>query len=383
MQQQSNMDCGVFLPIANNGWIVSETSPQYMPTFELNRQVCALSETIGFDFALSMVKFRGYGGKTEYWDYALENMSLIAALAATTTKLKLYASVACPSLHPAMAARAAATISDISGGRFGLNIVSGWNKHEYAQMGMWPSDSFYETRYDYSTEYVQVMRALWETGRTSFKGEYFELDDCFCKPTPVSRVPVVCAGQSDRGMRMAAEVGDYNFVLGSPSLEQLAQVKGRLDAASAVSGRDVGAYVLYGIIADETDQEAIDRANYYLDGTDLAAIAGFGAALESDKGSDKDATSNNRQARASQYKPPTITLPDDEGLAATIQGGCYTLMNLVGSYERIARHIDALKTQAGMAGIIMTFPDFIGDLANFGEHVLPRLKTRRPLEAVR
>ena len=58
------MDIGVFIPIGNNGWLISETSPQYMPTFALNKSVVQNAERYGFDFALSMIKLRGFGGKT-------------------------------------------------------------------------------------------------------------------------------------------------------------------------------------------------------------------------------------------------------------------------------------------------------------------------------
>ena len=75
------MDFGVFIPIANNGWIPSATSPQYMPTFDLNREIVQKAEKYGFKFALSMIKLRGYGGETEYWDYALESFTLMAGLA--------------------------------------------------------------------------------------------------------------------------------------------------------------------------------------------------------------------------------------------------------------------------------------------------------------
>jgi hypothetical protein len=44
------MELGVFIPIANNGWMISKTAPQYKPTFELNRPICQLVEEIGFDF---------------------------------------------------------------------------------------------------------------------------------------------------------------------------------------------------------------------------------------------------------------------------------------------------------------------------------------------
>jgi pyrimidine oxygenase len=45
------MDLGVFIPIANNGWLISKTSPQYNTSFALNRDVTLLAETYGFEFA--------------------------------------------------------------------------------------------------------------------------------------------------------------------------------------------------------------------------------------------------------------------------------------------------------------------------------------------
>ncbi len=65
------MDVGVFLPIGNNGWLISTTSPQYMPTFELNRDVTLAAEKYNFEFALSMIKLRGFGGPSEYWYHNL------------------------------------------------------------------------------------------------------------------------------------------------------------------------------------------------------------------------------------------------------------------------------------------------------------------------
>src|SRR5690242_2965926 len=116
------MDFGVFIPIANNGWIISETSPKYMPTFELNSEICKRAEEFGFTFALSMIKLRGWGGKTEHWDYALESFTLMAGIAAVTSKIKLYSTVATLTIPPAILARMAVTIDDIAPGRFGINI---------------------------------------------------------------------------------------------------------------------------------------------------------------------------------------------------------------------------------------------------------------------
>ena len=88
------MDVGVFIPIGNNGWLISKTSPQYKPTFDLNKEIVQKAEHYDLDFALSMIKLRGFGGQTEFWDYNLESFTLMAGLAAVTKKIKLYATAA-------------------------------------------------------------------------------------------------------------------------------------------------------------------------------------------------------------------------------------------------------------------------------------------------
>ena len=82
------MDIGVFIPIANNGWLISKTSPQYLPSFELNKTVTQRAEHYGLDFVLSMIKLRGFGGETGFWDYAHESFTLMAGLAAVTERIR-------------------------------------------------------------------------------------------------------------------------------------------------------------------------------------------------------------------------------------------------------------------------------------------------------
>ena len=208
------MDVGVFIPIANNGWLISKASPQYPPSFALNRDVTLLAEKYGFEFALSMIKLRGFGGETEFWDHALESFTLMAGIAAVTQRIKLYASSAVLTLPPAIVARMASTIDSIAPGRFGINIVSGWAEAEYSQMGVWPGKEHYERRYEYSAEYVTVMRELWENGVSDHKGTYFKMTDCKLSPRPSVMPTIVSAGQSDVGMAFAAEYADFNFCLG-------------------------------------------------------------------------------------------------------------------------------------------------------------------------
>src|SRR5438045_7022400 len=118
------MEPGVFIPIGNNGWLISTTSPQYKPSFDLNLDVVHKAERFGFDFALSMIKLHGFGGPSQFWDYNLESFTLMAGLAAATTRIRLFATCAVLTLPPPLAARMAVTLDSMSPGRFWINTSS-------------------------------------------------------------------------------------------------------------------------------------------------------------------------------------------------------------------------------------------------------------------
>ena len=353
------MDIGVFIPINNNGWIISATSPQYMPSFELNRQVVQRAESYGLDFALSMIKLHGFGGPTEFWDHGLESFTLMSALAAVTTRIRLYASVAVLTIPPAIVARMASTIDDVSGGRFGVNIVSGWHKIEYSQMGLWPGDDYFGTRYDYSTEYVQVLRQLWEDGCSDFKGSYFTMDGCQLSPRPKAPIKLVAAGQSDRGMAFASQYCDYNFAFGEGINEptKAAGTAGRLLQHASQTGRDVGSYLLYMVIAAATDEAAMAKWDHYNAGADQEALAHLLG-----KAAEDTATADTSMAATIQRSPSPIN---------------FSMGTLVGSYAHVAAMLDQVATIPGVKGIMLTFDDFITGMDAFGHSIQPLMQCRR------
>lgn len=354
------MDIGVFLPIGNNGWLISSTSPQYMPSFGLNREVTLKAERYGFEFALSMIKLRGFGGPSEYWDHNLESFTLMAGLAAVTTRIKLFASVAVLTVPPAVLARMAVTIDSISHGRFGVNIVSGWQKAEYEQMGIWPGEAHFARRYEYCSEYVQVMKDLWATGRSDFKGEFFQMTDCRVSPKPMRQIDIISAGQSNRGMRFAAEYADYNFI-SAGGINDIAQVRPhteRLVAANTAAGKSCGAMLLMMIIADETDAAAMKKWDHYVAGTDLEALAWRDAQAAADVKAEAHSTVG-RMVRSDRV--PT------------------NMLRLIGSYETIARQMDELAATPGLQGVMLTFDDFLIGMEQFGTRIQPLMKSRRHL----
>ena len=305
-----------------------------------------------------MIKLRGFGGKTEFWDYNLESFTLMAGLAAVTSKIKLFASTAIITLPPALVARMATTIDSIAPGRFGINIVTGWQEAEYSQMGLWPGNAYFGYRYDYATEYVQVMKELWSTGKSDFEGKHFHMKDCRMLPMPSGKIEIVAAGQSARGTEFAGKYADYNFVMGQginePRKYESANT-GLLDAAEK-EGRDVGAYVLFMVIMDETDELAREKWEHIKDGVDRDAVAW----MADQGGKDKNAQERNT-ARA-------ITLP--EGAVN------FNIGTMVGSYETCARMLDEAAGVEGTKGIMLTFDDFVVGVERFGERVQPLMKTR-------
>ncbi|MDJ0390042.1 pyrimidine utilization protein A [Roseomonas sp. E05] len=352
------MDVGVFIPINNNGWLISENAPQYMPSFDLNRQIVQKAEGYGLDFALSMIKLHGFGGKTAFWDHGLESFTLMAGLAAVTRRIRLFASTAVLTLPPAIVARMAVTIDSISGGRFGVNIVSGWQRTEYSQMGLWPGEEHFAKRYDYSTEYVQVMRELWAEGRSDFKGTHFQMDDCKLSPRPQAPIKVVAAGQSERGLQFAAEYADYNFCLGQGVNEpaKAAPLAARLIEAAARTGRDVGTYMLYMVIADETDEAAMAKWRHYLAGADTEALAWLGARTGEDTRADATSSAKAMVVGASPIN--------------------FNMGTLVGSYASVARMLDEAAAVPGVKGLMLTFDDFLIGLDQFGQRIQPLMRSR-------
>jgi pyrimidine oxygenase len=353
------MQIGVFIPIGNNGWLISENAPQYWPSFALNKQITLTAEKYGLDFVLSMIKLRGFGGKTEFWDHNLESFTLTAGLAAVTKRIKLFAT--CPTLviPPAIAARMASTIDSISNGRFGMNLITGWQKPEYSQMGLWPGDEYFGRRYQYVSEYIQIMRELWETGHSDFKGAFFKMDDCRLSPRPQVPMKIICAGQSDAGMAFSAEYADYNFCFGKGvnTPVAFAPTVSRLNAANAKAGRDVRAYALFMIVADETDAAARAKWEHYKEGADSEAISWLVDQSAADKSSGGD--TNVRQMA-------------DPVSAVNINMG-----TLVGSFATVARLLDEVAAVEGCDGVLLTFDDFIIGTEDFGARIQPLMKSRQ------
>ena len=340
------VELGVFMPVASNGFIFSTHAPQYLPSFDLTKQIAQLAESGPFDYLFWMGKWKGFGGKTGFWDQSLEPLTLVSAIATVTNRLRLFATINPLLFHPAVAAKIIATLDDVSGGRVGINVVTGNTLDEYEQMGMVPK-GYNEYRYDYAEEWTTVLKQLWSDDKVTFKGRFFDLVDCESEPKPKQKpYPlIVSAGTSVEGLQFGAKHSNYQFLGLRPEdirkVRELAAERGRTIKISTnvlpiVKDTDAEAEKEFALLRENLDEEALDN---------LAAS------------SDRDSPGATHK-RSSWLRAPNVI-------------GFGTGLPLMGSPETVARKMADLVRDSGIDGLQLTFVDYVRDIEHFNRVVAP------------
>jgi probable F420-dependent oxidoreductase len=170
-----------------------------------------------------------------------EAWTTLAAIAAVTERVEIGPLVASTSFHaPAMLAKHAATVDAISQGRLILGLGAGWNRREFDAFGF-----AYDRRVSRFAEALAIIAPLLREGRTTFHGEFYDIDDCVLDPRPVREggPPIMVGSNGSRMLSIALPVVDSWNVWWSiyeNSVEQFAEVKAKVDAAMP-EGRHVEA----------------------------------------------------------------------------------------------------------------------------------------------
>ena len=147
-----------------------------------------------------------------------ECFSLLAALAATVPRVRLGSLVAGNTYrHPAVLAKQAATIDQISGGRFVLGVGAGWQENEHHRYGI-PLGTVTE-RIDWFEEACQVWHGLRSEARTTFAGERYQLDEAPLVPKPAGPLPLLIGSSGQTRMaRIVARYADEWNTWSTPTL---------------------------------------------------------------------------------------------------------------------------------------------------------------------
>jgi alkanesulfonate monooxygenase SsuD/methylene tetrahydromethanopterin reductase-like flavin-dependent oxidoreductase (luciferase family) len=201
-------------------------------------QMARRAEAIGFDsiWIEDHLLFRPEGRASRgVW----EGWSVIAAIAAVTSRVEIGPLVSCMSFrNPAYLAKLADTIDEISGGRLILGVGAGWHEAEYRAFGF-PFDH----RVSRFEEGLRILHALLRDGKVDFVGRYHEVRECELQPRgPRPGGPPILIGSS--GARMLALVARYADLWNAyfPSTKNrpagVAPLRDRVDAACLDAGRD-------------------------------------------------------------------------------------------------------------------------------------------------
>ena len=320
-------------------------------------ELAKLGDEAGLDFMLPIARWKGYGGDTDFHGRSLETITWAVGLLGATKRITVFGTVHALIFNPVVAAKEMVTADHIGEGRFGVNLVVGWNEGEFEMFGVTQRE--HDARYDFAQEWLDVVKRAWsEPGSFDFAGQFLKLEGVRAHPKPCggTRPLIMNAGSSGVGQAFALRNCDAFFVATSGSRTSLAanaakvaEVKG----AARALGREIDVYTVGQVICRTSQKEAQDYYQHaIIDNADWGAIDGMLA--------NKSIT------------PQTI--PPDEYAAkrryfASLAIGGYPF---VGTPDHVAEELETIS-RAGMRGIALSFVNYLHELPYFCDEVLPRL----------
>jgi FMNH2-dependent dimethyl sulfone monooxygenase len=244
---------GYWLPVFG-GWLRNVPDEGMSATWPYIRTLVRRSEELGYDLTLiaelNLNDIKGVEAPS------MDAWSTAAAVAAVTTQLEIMVAVR-PTFHaPALLAKQAANIDQLSGGRVTLNVVSSWWAEEAKMYGV--QFDQHDDRYARTSEWLDVVDGLWKQPRFSFAGKYYNVANTVLEPKPLSR-PRPClyaGGESEAAKELIAAKCDAYLMHGDPPERVAAKIadlrarRGKHDLPPMKFG--VAAYA----IVRDTDREA-------------------------------------------------------------------------------------------------------------------------------
>jgi alkanesulfonate monooxygenase SsuD/methylene tetrahydromethanopterin reductase-like flavin-dependent oxidoreductase (luciferase family) len=346
----------------NGGGAISLAEGTVEATWPESKRIALAAERANIEAVIPLGRWGPYPGTT-IGRKAFETLSWAAAVAAVTEVIDVFATVHTFSIHPVRLAKTIATIDEISGGRFGINLVTGWVEGEFKMFGL---DALpHDERYDYADELVSAIKRLaHEDAPVDFAGRYFRFLDGHTEPKPLQRpFPVVMsAANSPRGRSFAMEHADMSFINydnAEHAAELAAQTK--RDALERF-GREIKVWSACHIVCADTQREAEEYFDYCVRvkgdraGAEVLVREILGG-VRSDVGSRTDAAPR-------EHDRATLEAFIDSFIAGW--GG----VPLVGSPEHIVERLQEIS-DAGIDGLTVSWFDYDAGIETFRTRILP------------
>jgi len=359
MQGGNALKIGLFGANCSSGRAVTKVPERWSGTWPDNLRLVQMADEAGIDFMLPIGRWKGYGGDTGYQEATLETVTWACGLLSATKHITVFGTVHAPLFHPIIAAKQMATADHIGEGRFGLNIVVGWNEGEFEMFGVEQRE--HARRYEYAQEWIDAIKRMWAPNDSpsddfDFDGEFIKLKKVRAKPKPYGGTqPVIMnAGASPVGRAFAVKNCDAFFMQSSrTSVSETAQRVASVKAEAAALGREIGVFTVGVITCRPTMQEAEAYHHHVVvDQADWSAVD---------------------QLLALRKITPETT-PHDEFMrqrAAFAHGN--SGVPIVGDPDHIAEKLIELS-RAGLSGIAVSLVNYADELPFFCDEVMPRLQ---------
>lgn len=242
------IDLGYWTPVYGGFLRNVREEGRMAATWEYIREVSVKADRLGFHTTLVPELYLNDRKGVEA--PSLEAWSLSAAILAATDRLRVMTAVR-PGFHlPAVLAKTVSTLDSIAPGRVALNVVAAWWAEEARQFGgVFPA---HDERYAQATEFVQVLRGLWDRTPFSFAGDHYEFEGTIVEPKPSTQPVVFAGGESDAGREAIAGFGDAYVMHGGTLDEVRANVVDMNARSERLHGRPVAEFGMpaYVIVRD-------------------------------------------------------------------------------------------------------------------------------------
>src|SRR6266481_758149 len=174
MYNDNTLKIGIFGANCSSGRSATKVPERWSASWPDCLALARLADEAGLDFMLPIARWKGYGGATEFHGHSLETMTWAAGLLAATERITVFGTVHAPLFNPVIAAKEFVTADHIGEGRFGLNLVAGWNEGEFEMFGVRQRD--HAARYAFAQEWLDAVKRAWaEPGAFDVAGQFLTL----------------------------------------------------------------------------------------------------------------------------------------------------------------------------------------------------------------
>lgn len=345
---------------------------QHIWRWETAQRLVRMADRMGLEFQLSAARWLGHGGETRFHEDVLESLVATPATAPITERVLLLSTAHVTyGYHPLHFAKMGATIDQISGGRWGLNIVTGWVADEQALFGREFPD--HEARYEMADEFVTLMKWVWASDEPiDFEGKYYRSYGAYTSPKP-ARKPrpfLINAGSSPTGIDFAARQCDWLFCLGD--VETCRAASDSLQERTGKYGRHAESMTFAWLVIEDSDARAEAVAREVTEQIDERAVDTF--LLRGFEGSRSGHATGAAKDSSNERLPGNLRLRETLGERYIGAGIGLGGQHIVGSPDTVAEGLRALHERGGQRGIMLSFFDYLGGMERLERDVLPRLR---------